>query len=476
MSDSEFIYDASNEALIIGAAIADSSARKKLVRKLAADEFLVPKHSVIWQAIRALSDKGLDYTPEAMERLLLDAGGDSAVREYLEAIESQAVVPANLDWHTETMAWDATRARTLKGPIPEMLQLMNDPKADRADVITTARATLKALDGGGRRYMRRPAELYRQYRAEIAARRSRRNIYPLGAEPFDRNLSEGFMPGRTSVTAGLPGSGKSTLWVAFAILLAKAGRKVVYCAWEMEPDSLLDVGAAHMTGIPLVKIIQGTMNEEEAHRVDCSVKWILKRITFMENPFIRGKANDGKKPSNDRNLDILEGYLAESGADVAVYDLWERMLPWRKPDDVAGALYRMQEIHKEYRIHGAILHQLTLKDVEKRTDKRPTRDAIKGTGGYVEVPDLIIGIHRDAQFKAVEDNRIETICLKQRKGRANWAVRWEWDGATCRIRDPEEVPYDPGLESVDAGDIGRTVRDVKAIKSGRKRQEIGRRQ
>lgn len=468
----EFVYDAANESLIIGAACADAEVRKSLVRKYAADQFLVPRHSVIWRGLRTLTDKGLDFDMETMARLVKDAGGDAAALEYLTNLAAEAHVPGNLDFHTGVMVWDATRARILETAIPEFLQKMIDPKAERGDVLTLARGVSRALeDDGGRSAMRRPGELYRSYRAEMAARRAHRNVFPLGQEAFDKKLSEGFMPGRTTVTAGLPGAGKSTVWIAIAIMLAKIGRRVLYCAWEMDPDSVLDVATSHMTGIPLIKIIQGTVTDQEADRVDRATRWLVKRIMFMENPFLR---NRGKKPSNDRNLDVLEGYLAETGADVAIYDLWERMLPYRRPDDVTTALYRMQDMHKEYRAHGVIVQQLQLKDVEKRADKRPTRDAIKGTGAYVEVADLIFGIHRDAQFKNVDDNSVETICLKQRKGEANWAIRWNWNGATCRVSDPVEVAFDPGLESVDPGDIGRTVRSAKAIKSGK--QKIGRRE
>jgi len=324
--------------------------------------------------------------------------------------------------------------------------------------------------------MARPEELIRRYRAEIAARRASRNVYPLGEPVFDRKLTEGFMPGRTVVSAGLQGAGKSTVWVAFAIRLARLGRRVFYGAWEMEPESLLDVGIAHMTGIELRRIVQGELTDEEASRVDQASRWICARIVFMEGRAFYDR-DATRKPSNARNLDLLEGYLAESGADVAIYDLYERILPFRRPEDVDSALYRTQAIHKEYGICGVILHQLRSKDVEARNDKRPTREAIKGTSGYVDVADLIFGIHRDAQFKAVDDTSVETICLKQRKGEPNWAIRWRWDGARCQVADPVEVPFDPGLEAVaEAGDIGRAVKDLKGIRSGKGRQKVGRRE
>jgi len=39
------------------------------------------------------------------------------------------------------------------------------------------------------------------------------------------------------------------------------------------------------------------------------------------------------------------------------------------------------------------------------------------------------------------------------------------------------VPFDPGLEAVaEAGDIGRAVKDLKGIRSGKGRQKVGRRE
>lgn len=474
-TDNVFLYDAANEILVIEAAKADAKTRRELVHRLAADEFLVDQHRPVWAALRVMSDEGLEYTDEAMRRLVLAAGGSEEVVQYAAGLRS--AVPQNLKWHLETLAWDATRARVLKSTVPELLKILRDPQATAEAVVSAARSVNRGLDGPGRRHMHTAADLYRSYRAEVTARRAARNVFPLGAECFDANLTEGFMPGRMTVSAGLPGAGKSTVWMAFAIRLAMLGRRPMYCAWEMDAESLLDVGCSHMTGIDLRRIVQGQLTDEETDRVDKASRWIVSRIKFMGNPFF-DTLRQGKKPSNERNLDVLEGYVAESGCDVAVYDLWERMLAWRKPEDVTTALYRMQGMHTEYGLHGVVIQQLNLKDVERRADKRPTRDSIKGSGAYVEVADLIFGVHRDAQFKAVEDNGVETICLKQRKGRANWNILWAWDGATCRVNDPREVSYDPGLDQAVAdGDIGAPITDPAQFRTKKKKpaQQIGRR-
>jgi len=470
----QIIIDATNEAIVVQAAIADAQTRTALVHKLSPDEFLVSRHAPIWRALQRIAKERLDYAPEVADRFLKDEGADTSTVDYLRGLEADAKRPDNLEWHVTTMQWDATRARVLKGPLPELLKSIRDPRASQSDVQASARAVARAFEAGGRRYMRRPEELHRSYRADVAARRATVDqVRGIGEPAFDAKLSEGFTPGRTHLIVGLSGCGKSTLEMAFAVRLAKLKRRVMIGAWEMAPESLLDVGVAHMTGIELSRIVQGRIDDEEADRVDKASRWLTGRIRFMGNPFYDPAAR-GKKPSNERNLDILEGYLAESGCEIAFYDLWERMLPYRKPDDVSGALFRMQGIHEEYGITGVILHHLNGKDVEDRADRRPTRGSIRGVNTFVEVPDLILGVHRDAQFKAVEDKTIETICLKQRKGEPNWAVRWTWDGARCAVHSPEEVPFDPGLEAaLDGGDVG-SVNDTSKIKSkptGRKRRE-----
>ena len=461
----EFVYDAAGELIVIGAALADAEVCRKLVHRLSADEFLAKHHGVIWRALRKVSDARLEPTGEVLRRFVLDAGGADDAVDHLLAVSPN--VPKNLDWHVETLAWDATRARVLTGQASELVLKLRDPTAERTDIVTAARSVARALgDSGGRRHMRRPGEVYREYRAELAARRVSRNVYPLGELAFDSNLTEGFAPGRMTVSAGLPGAGKSTVWVALAIKLAMRGRRPLYCAWEMPVESVLDVAVSNLTGIELKRIVQGDLTDIDIERLDGATKWVLKKIKFMGNPFF-DRARSGAKPSNDANLDILEGHLAESGCDVVVYDLWERMLHFRRPDDVSAALYRLQDLHVEYGIHGVVINQLLLKDVEKRMDKRPTREAIKGSGAYVEVADLIFGIHRDGQFKNVPDNKLEMICLKQRKGVANWAVAWDWDGSRCSISAPLQVSYDPGLES-SGGDFG--VDDITSIATRRNRR------
>jgi replicative DNA helicase len=86
-----------------------------------------------------------------------------------------------------------------------------------------------------------------------------------------------------------------------------------------------------------------------------------------------------------------------------------------------------------------LLHQLLLKEVERRQDKRPTRDVLKGTAGYLEAPDLVLTVYRPALYEpGVTDNIIEIDCLKQRSGPWPWRVTAKWEGEYVRISKMKE--------------------------------------
>jgi hypothetical protein len=178
---------------------------------------------------------------------------------------------------------------------------------------------------------------------------------------------------------------------------------------------------------------------------------ISRYVVFLENPFNR-LIGERKGASNERNLDVLHAYIADSGCDVFVADLFERCLVSTDPDDEKHALFRTQAMVEECDVHAILVAQQRLKDIEQRADKRPTRDGIKGSSAWVEVPDNIFGTNRPALWRQTSDDVMELHVLKQRVGRWPMMIEFDWNPETYAITNGREVPYEHPGEQPEGGE------------------------
>lgn len=267
----------------------------------------------------------------------------------------------------------------------------------------------------------------------------------------------GVAPGKTTIITGVPGSGKSLLAAIVALAQAEAGRRVIYGAWEMGSESTLDLLAIMRLGWSRYALATGAVTDEQAVMLDEARAWVQQHVRFMDVPgaprVVSNVAARGERATNDRALDQVHGVIVEAGADVFIADLWKRCLRRTEPDEEEHALVRQQAVFDATRCHGVILQQQRHKDVEQRPDKRPTREGIKGSGAYAEIADTILGVHRPALWKAVDDVTIEIDVLKQRWGQWPLAVEFDYDGDLARITGGKTIAYDVTGSSLPGDDF-----------------------
>lgn len=450
-------HDVVNEQVIISAAIADAAVRHKLTSRLKPDHFFGQGHSLIWDTVCELERRQLDYSAATIRQLSGGKVDESYVARLLAANTRQ---PANLQHHVEMLEWDRARIETARGPLHQLLEAMQLPTTTPQAVQNLARQLAISFQGyGDRKYLRDPAELVRQQMADIHGRNVRAQCWPFGLDGLDvdrdtgeQRLVPGTAPGQISVITGCPGSGKSTCIARIASSMVDQKRRLLFGAWEMKDGMTLELIAGMRLGISRLDMQLGRLSPEQFTELQAEMEYVCQYIRFLDLPFGR-TPGVGQKVTNDRNLDLIHGYLADSGCEVAVFDLWKRCLRQTKPEDEEEALLRQQAIAKETNIHCILVQQQRSKDVEMRDDKRPTREGIKGSGAWVEVPDTILGTHRPALWKRVEDNTFELVGLKQRWGKWPFCVEFDWDGEHGTIMNGRSVTYDPpGTNSNEADD------------------------
>jgi replicative DNA helicase len=435
-----------NEVVVIAAALADADTRAQLARRLQPDHFLVDEHRATWAVLQEMVRRGLGYDPATFRTL--SAGRVDA--SYVSTLaELRPDLPPNLEHHVGNVLWDRQRASAAKGPVAALLEALRNTREQPDRVRALARQVASSFDGAGdRANLHEPGELVSGHMAEVRRRVAGHACFPFGVDGLDvdesgrRRLLPGAAPGMVTVVTGVSGSGKSTFTAHLTLGLARAKRRVLYGAWEMGGGMTLELLACISLGWSRAELIEGKISAAQQVELEERMHAIARWVTFMRNPFKRDVRD---RADNDRNLDVLQGILADAGCEVFVADLWKRCLRDASPEAEEDALYRQQAMLADMGIHGILLQQQRMKDIEQRADKRPTREGIKGSSTWVEIADNIFGTHRPAQWKSVADDRFQAIILKQRYAPWPLAVEFEWDGDRGRIWGGRTIQYDqPG--------------------------------
>lgn len=448
-------HDPVSEGVIIAASAQDATTRTRLARSLFTDQFLTREHAIAWGAILELERQKLAFDIATIEKL----SGYDAARTIERCMSSIPDAKANIDFHVGTLKWDHAKATAIAGPFTKLLEAFKDGATERATFRSLTKQLASSFDGyEDRQWVHDPKVIVAEQMRDIEARVDGRAIWPYGIEGLDyfndrerdgelmRRMIPGAAPGQITCVTAISGGGKSTFTAHIALGLARLGRRVLWGAWEVKGGMNLELLACISLGWSRQDLTEGKgfiasregriMFEERMHAIAASIR-------FLKNPFRR--RGDKEKRSNSRNLDLLHGILSDEACDVFIADLWKRCLAQSDPDEEEEALISQQAMAEELNQHHILLQQQRLKDIEQRPDKRPTREGIKGSGAWIEIPDTIIGLHRPALWKKIEDDRLEAFVLKQRFGKWPLGVEFKWSAEHGSIDGGRSIDYDrPG--------------------------------
>ncbi len=470
-------YDVVNEQILLAAALVDEPSRTLLTARIRPDMFLDDQHGKIWTAVLDADRKKV--VPDAST--LVQLSGGTLDKSYIDDLAlAHPNAPVNVRHHLDAMLWDITRAKAVNGPLAEFLQALKDQSQTPERVRALASQIPVALQGGGsRKFLRDGKLLAQQHALTIAKRMQGQAVYPFGLLALDEYgpndvdekgvslkgqplLVPGAAPGKTTVITGISGGGKSTLTALLVLLMARQGRKVLYGAWEMGSEETLELLACISCGLSRGRVKSGRISPAEAQLHATTMESIAAYVKFVDMPFHKQR---GKRVTHDEVLDEIHAYIADGGCEIAVFDLWRRAFRRLKDEgEEAEALYRQQAIFEETQVHGILVQQQRLKEVEKRANPRPTREGIKGSSAWVDIADLIIGMYLPALMKGTPCTTCETLILKQRYGRWPLSIEHGWDGDLVKLSNGRIVAYDPGSEE----ELGTRDKSSKFIRGGKK--------
>lgn len=448
--------DPFNEAVLVAAVIVSRECADELLPAIAADHFYARGHPKAWDTLREMHRRGLYYDPQTVLQM---SGGDVDVA-YLDGLAKERPErPPNLRHHVDALRWDKARVESARGPLAALQAAYRDVTSPPDKLRSLARQLADALAGhGSDQYIQSATDVARSHAKILRDRRTgdacygygipTLDIYDDGPEMGNPRLVPGSAPGRVTLITGVSGSAKTSVTSRIVLELARLERRVLVGAWEQGSGMTLELIAALSLGISRGDVSRGRFTEQDEREILAEMERLGQWIRFFKLPFGRARAERGSQ--NDRQIDLIRQVVADSNCEVFVADLMRRAMKETKPDDEEQFLYRLQDEGSEEKlnVHQIWLHQMRLKDVETRADKRPTREGMKGSSAWVEVPDTILGLHRAALWKDVPDDKIEIIVLKQRYDRWPLAVELDWDPEFVTLERGRSIDYvRPGEES-----------------------------
>jgi len=350
-----------NEIVVLSAVLVDKEAANRYLKTIEPDAFFGQGHAAAWRTLQEIQRRGLSYDPATVRQI---SGGTVDPDMLEEYAAERPKAPPNLRHHVEMLAWDRARLEAVRGPVSVFLEEIRNPAADPARVAALARSIPEALQGhGSRRYLRDPQQVVRDQALELTERRLGRAVYPFGIDGLDyygnskhdfretangreslegkARLIPGAAPGKVTVVCGLSGAGKTTTTAQIALSQAKMNRRVLFGAWEQGAGNTLETIAALSLGWSREDLMIGRYSETDQAELLEEMERLGEWIRFFELPFGRAR---GEREFNDRNLDLIQEHIAETGCDLFIADLFRRAMKETKPDDEEQALYRMQAI------------------------------------------------------------------------------------------------------------------------------------
>lgn len=446
-------HDVTNEGIVIAAVLVDKKTRRKYVPKTSAESFIDTDHAVIWAAMKKLMAKHKDFDAQLLHK---EIAGKVRLSYLKNLMKTYPDVPASMATHMSALLWDSTRARATGDSIPAFLRALKDNTESPATVHALAERVARSLAvTTDTSFMLDPKLLAAQQRLEIEKRRDIA-CYEYGIKELDyypdgtHRCIPGAAPGKITNITAVSGSGKSVLAAYIGLQQARRGRKVLFGAWEMGPGDTLEAMAnISFSDVPpegglgnlgsRTATSTGAIDEDELDTLEQRMAKIGEYVTFFEPPF---HDDPGRIYTNDEVLAELHRMVVDSGADVVVYDLFERCMADGSPGAERRMLFGLQQIHKNTDTHGIICTQQKVKEVEKSPDKRPTRSTILGSQAWVDISDTIIGVHLPSKWKPIAADTIELLILKQRFGIWPQALQFEWDGDRMYIANGVEVDFE----------------------------------
>jgi replicative DNA helicase len=220
-----------------------------------------------------------------------------------------------------------------------------------------------------------------------------------GFDCLDRK-TDGFMAGELIVIASRPTVGKSAFALNIAYNMAFMDKRVLFFSLDTSSNHLLIRLYSLLTEIPIDKIRNRLLSDDDLKKIKA-----LKKMNALDNILPVDKA---------RYLFEIAELIRSTNPDIVIIDYLqlirigdEYQLRYQELSDITAEL---KFLAKDLNIPIILLSQLS-RDVEKKSDKKPSLSDLQGSTDIEAIADKVILLHKNDK-----NNEVEAFVAKNRNG------------------------------------------------------------
>lgn len=410
-------HDLTAEIAVLAAMMENRGTLAEMTRRLKPVDFYRPAHGVLFAAMHAMFQTGIDVNHMSVTSYLAQNGDLQRVGgvPYIAEMINHAYA-GSAGYHASIIR-DRATDRAWVEHVAKVSQLISSPMptAERSAAIAASFESVAAsrMEHRGRMIGDLAAETINHV-VDIGKGKADGGVVPTGFEDLDRLLSGGLRDGQFIVVAGRPGMGKSTVAMDIARhVCVRLGMPGLFSTLEMSNTELTMRLISAEAGIPLHLLRTGALREEEWEKVGRSIDPVDSApLVVYDDPgmtlgILRAEARRMKATTGCR-LIILD-YLQ------LVSDPRGRSSDGRQ-QEVADLSRGLKLLSKEIECPVIGVAQLN-RGPEQRQDKKPSLGDLRESGAIEQDADIVIFPHRpDYYDKFTRPGEADFIVAKHRNG------------------------------------------------------------
>jgi replicative DNA helicase len=405
------------EDALLGSLLIDGSLLPLVRGFLAPADFFIMRNGWIYEALLAVADRGeeIDNITVAQELRNRDRLADAGGSGYLTALINSTPTSAHMDTYARLIERAAVRRRilTAAGNIATLMLSdgdLNTQVSESHAILTQASAVRQNGD------FRPLSDIASEVYDEVEERHREGGVaagIPTGLFVLDNIMpSQGWARGESSIIAGRPGMGKTSLALGCALKSALLGNKTAFMSLEMTANELHYRLLSMYSGVNGNAIKTGKMNEDQWARYMKAQEKLSTLPLFV----------DASSSLTTDQLDTRVTRLyRELGINLLFVDYLQLIYSERRTEnrnqEVSEISRKLKQLALRFKIPVVSLCQLN-RGVEERADKRPKMSDLRESGSLEQDADNIYGIYRDDYYHEDSEcpGKADILALKQRNG------------------------------------------------------------